>query len=88
MDRVHTELQDVFRRIFDDDELVITNETTAADVDGWDSLAQINLIIAVEKHFGIRFTAGDLAALQGPGQNVGNLVGLLIMKVGQRKGAP
>jgi hypothetical protein len=46
MDRVHSELQNVFRRIFNDDELVITDGTKAADIDGWDSLAYINLIPA------------------------------------------
>ena len=48
MERIRSELQSVFRRIFDD-ELVITEETTAANVDGWDSMAHINLIIAIEK---------------------------------------
>jgi acyl carrier protein len=80
MDRVHTELQSVFRRIFDDDELVINDETTAVDIDGWDSLMHINLIIAIEKHFAVKFSASELAAMRGTGQNIGNLVGLLAAK--------
>src|SRR5580704_8551326 len=87
MERVHSELQEVFRRVFDDDDLVITDETTAADVGGWDSLAHINLIIAIEKHFGVRFAARDLAAMQGTGQNVSNLVGLLVAKIDRKGGA-
>jgi acyl carrier protein len=87
MDRLHSELQDIFRRVFDDDQLTITGKTVAADVDGWDSMAHVNLIIAIEKHFDISFTARDLAAMQGPGQNVETLVGLLIAKIGRTGGA-
>ena len=48
-------LNEVFCDVFDDDTLVITEETTAEDIDDWDSLAQITLIAAIEKEFGIRF---------------------------------
>jgi acyl carrier protein len=81
MDRVRSELQDVFRRVFHDDELEVNDETTSTDVDGWDSIAQINLIIAIEKHFSIRFAASELGAMQKDGQNVGNLVELLVKKI-------
>jgi acyl carrier protein len=81
MDDLLVDLQNVFRRVFDEDELVITPSTSADDVDGWDSMAHINLIVAIEKKFGVRFTASDLAALGGVGQNVGNLLGLLAGKV-------
>jgi acyl carrier protein len=87
MDRLHSELQDIFRRVFDDDQLTITDKTAAADVDGWDSMAHVNLIIAIEKHFDISFTARDLAAMHGPGQNVESLVGLLTAKIGRTGGA-
>lgn len=54
------ELQDrlnqVFRRVFNDDDINITCEMTAADVSGWDSLSHINLIVAVENEFKITFT--------------------------------
>ncbi len=49
-------LQEIFRDIFDDEEIVITRETTAADIEGWDSFAQINLMTAIEKEWGIKFT--------------------------------
>jgi len=87
MDRVRSELQDVFRHVFDDDELEIKDETTATDVNGWDSIAHINLIIAIEKHFGVRFAASELAAMQGDGQNIGNLVGLLVKKIDSSGGS-
>jgi acyl carrier protein len=81
MDRDRSELQDVFRSVFHDDKLEINDATTSADVDGWDSIAQINLIIAIEKHFGVRFAASELAAIQRHGQNVENLLELLVKKI-------
>lgn len=86
-DCVHSELQDVFRNIFDDDNLVVTDETTAADVKGWDSMGNINLIIAIEKHFNVKFTARELGALHEADQNVGNLVAMLVAKIAQMKGS-
>jgi acyl carrier protein len=82
MDNLLPDLQTVFRRVFDEDDLVITETTSAADVNGWDSMAHINLIVAIEKKFGVRFTASEIAALGGTGQNVGNMVKLLAAKVG------
>jgi acyl carrier protein len=79
MNRIQTELQEIFRRVFDD-ELVITDSTSASDVDGWDSIAHINLIIAIEKHFGVKFTANEIGSLGRRGQNVGGMVQLLAEK--------
>jgi acyl carrier protein len=83
MNELQSELQDVLRRVFDDDELVITDSTSAADVDGWDSMAHINLIIAVEKRFGIKFAASEIAALGQRGQTVGNMIQVLQSKIRQ-----
>jgi acyl carrier protein len=64
-------VNEVFRMVFDDDTLTVTPETTANDVDGWDSLSHVNLITAVESRFNVRFsqkellkqrTVGDLVA--------------------------
>ncbi|GAA6323874.1 hypothetical protein F350042L8_09720 [Fusobacterium ulcerans] len=57
-------LQEIFRDIFDDEELVITEGMTAADIEDWDSLAQINLIIAIEKEFGIKFNLEEVSKLK------------------------
>jgi acyl carrier protein len=81
MNKIQTELQEIFRRVFDD-ELVITESTSAADVDGWDSIAHINLIIAIEKHFGLKFTANEIGTLGRRGQNVGGMVQMLAAKTG------
>lgn len=62
-------LRGVFRRVFDDDELEISREMTADDVDGWDSLSHVTLITAVEAKFGIRFTQKELLTQR----NIGDL---------------
>jgi acyl carrier protein len=80
---VQSDLQEVFRRVFDDDDLSITHATSAADIDGWDSMAHINLIIAAEKKFGVSFSASEIAALGRRGQNVGSMIQLLTSKIGQ-----
>jgi acyl carrier protein len=80
MDELRDELQDVFRAVFDDDEIVLTEETTADDIAGWDSMQHINLIIAIEKRFGVKFAAAEIAATREDGQNVGSLARLLERK--------
>jgi len=74
-----TRLTDVFRDVFEDDELQITRSTSAADVQSWDSVMHITLMMGVERAFGIRFKSGEVAGLK----NVGELVDL----VDARKGA-
>ena len=76
-----TELQDVFREVFDDDEIVLCNTTTAADIDGWDSMMHINLIIAIEKRFGVKFAAAEISKTKGDDQNIGSLVEMLESKL-------
>jgi acyl carrier protein len=64
---VQARLQQVFRETFDDDELVVHDELTAADVPDWDSLAHVSLIVAVEKEFRVRFTSAEVSALKRVG---------------------
>jgi acyl carrier protein len=82
MSELQAELQEVFRRVFDDDELTVSRATSADDIDGWDSMAHINLIIAIEKRFNVKFTAGEIAALARRGQSVGNMMEILAAKTG------
>ena len=70
-------IADIIRDIFDDDALDITENTTAADVDEWDSLEQINILVAVERDFGQKFSVGDVEGLR----NVGELVDLVQSKL-------
>lgn len=54
-------IRDIFRNQFFDDALIITEKTTPADIEEWDSLAHVNILAAVENAFNIRFTAEDMA---------------------------
>ena len=71
------ELQEIFREIFDEDELVISRDTTAEDIEDWDSLAQVRLTVAIEKRFNIKFDFGELTALH----NVGEMLNLIEKKM-------
>jgi len=62
-----TQFEAVFREIFDDETLTLRDDMSAKDIDGWDSLAQINLIVAIESEFGIRFKSNELTALANVG---------------------
>ena len=63
-------LREVFQNVFDDDDLEINRETSARDVDEWDSLMHIDLVLNVEKEFEIRFSSSEVALLQYVGQLV------------------
>ncbi len=71
--QVQAEVQEIFRDNFDDDTIVLTRETNAADIEDWDSLEQINLLTAIERKFGLKFNLNDVRGLQ----NVGDLLDLL-----------
>lgn len=63
-------LNEIFRDIFDDDSLVITETTTANDVEDWDSIEHINLIDAVEKEFGMKFKMQEVSGMKNVGEMV------------------
>ena len=58
-DEVFEEVRKIFRDNFDDDDLVIVDETNSSDIEDWDSIEHINLVIAMEKKFGIPFYIGN-----------------------------
>ena len=64
------ELNQIFREVFDNEDISITSQMTANDVDGWDSLSHVNLIVAIETRFGIRFSQKELLTFK----NVGDLL--------------
>ena len=68
MGNVMDRLEDVFRDVFDDNSIVISERTTAADIEDWDSLEHINLIAAVEKEFGMRFTMKEVSGMKNVGE--------------------
>ena len=74
--QIYSKLTAVFREVFDEDDLSLKPETTADDVDGWDSLSHIRLILAVSKSFGVNFSASEVGSLK----NVGEFVELIQKK--------
>lgn len=73
MATVKEKLQDVFRHVFDMKNLEISDSMTANDIEEWDSLMHINLIIGIEKEFSIKLTVGELTQLR----NVGDAIKLI-----------
>ena len=66
-------LTEVFRDIFDDDSIIITEKTTANDIDDWDSIEHINLIGAVEEEFNMRFKMREVSGMK----NVGEMINII-----------
>ncbi|SDY15248.1 acyl carrier protein [Ruminococcaceae bacterium YAD3003] len=77
-EEIYVKLNEVFQDVFDDEDITVNDATVAADVDGWDSLEHINLIVAVERCFGIKFTMGETTGLK----NVGEMVDRIIAHLG------
>jgi acyl carrier protein len=74
---IYRSLTEIFHEVFDDDSIVLTPETTAADIDGWDSMAHVGLMVAIEARMNIRFKSTELEAMH----NVGQLAGVLEYKL-------
>jgi acyl carrier protein len=71
--QIYEKLSDIFKNVFDDDAINVSRELSAKDVDGWDSLAHIRLILTIEKAFKMKFSTSELGKLA----NVGDLVDLI-----------
>lgn len=72
-EKIFEELNDVFRDVFGDDTITVFDETTAADIEGWDSLMHITLISEIETHFDMRFQMKDVIGMK----NVGEMVDII-----------
>ena len=68
------DLEVIFQDIFDDESIVLTESTNSDDIEDWDSLEQINLLVAIEKKYSIKFKLDDVAKLE----NVGDMVSLIL----------
>ena len=79
---VRRRLTEIFRETFDDDAIEIFDAMTAADVEAWDSLNHINLILAVEEAFAVRFTTTEVGAVA----NVGEFIQVLEAKLATARG--
>jgi len=74
--QIYETLTDIFRDLFDDEEIVLGPTTTAADVAGWDSNAHINIMASAEVKFGVKFTTSEIESLK----SVGDLARLIQKK--------
>ena len=72
------QLNEVFRDVFDDDSITVSETTTANDIDDWDSLEHINLINSVEQKFGIKFDMGQIVTMK----NVGEMANIIQSQLG------
>lgn len=84
MDDLSSEVQEIFRGVFDRPGLVITRESNASNVDGWDSLMHITLVAALSKRFNVKFALGELEDLK----NVGDLLDLTQAKLKEKSKSP
>lgn len=75
---VTAELTRIFRDVFDNDDIVLRDDMTARDVDGWDSITHIRLLLSVEEAFDFNFDAGEAPELQ----NVGHLIAAVLRHLG------
>lgn len=67
-------LQKIFKDITDNDELVLNYSTTSNDIDEWDSLSHLKLIVAIEKEFGLKFTSKQILSKKNIGEIVDNII--------------
>ncbi len=74
---VYEQLTEIFREVFDDDSIVLSPNTTAADIDGWDSVGHVSLILAIESRMKMKFKTSEIESLH----NVGELAGLVEYKL-------
>ena len=75
-EEIYEQLNEVFRDVFDDEEIMVNDATTADDIEDWDSLEHINLVAAVEQEFGMKFTMGQVVTMK----NVGEMVDIILQK--------
>ena len=76
-EEVFERLNAVFRDVFDDEDITVNDQTTANDIEDWDSLEHINLMAAVESEFGIKFSMGQVVTMK----NVGEMADIILQKV-------
>lgn len=76
-EEVFEQLHEIFHDVFDDDSIKLTEKTTADDVEDWDSLEHINLIVAVEEKFSIKFNMGEVTTMK----DVGAMVDIILERI-------
>ena len=76
-EEIKTKFNEIFRDVLDNDSIELTRETTADDIEEWDSLSQISLLVSIEKEFNIKLDYNEVKQLQ----NVGDMLDLVERKV-------
>lgn len=76
-EEVFEKINEVFRDVFDDESIVVTDTTTANDIEDWDSLEHINLIVAIENKFNIKFKMSEVTGLK----NVGEMADVILGRI-------
>ena len=76
-EEVFEKVQEIFRDVFDDEELMISDATNSDEIDDWDSLEHISLIISMEKEFSMKFDIKEVNKLE----NVGEMIDLILRKM-------
>ncbi len=76
-EEIFNKMNEVFREVFDDEDITVTDETTSDDIEDWDSLEHINLVVGMEKAFGVKFNVGEVNTLK----NVGEMADLIASKL-------
>ena len=76
-EKIYDKLNRVFQDVFDNETLELEDNTTADDIEDWDSLTHIDLVVAVEKEFGIKFSMGEVRKLQ----NVCEMVDIILKRI-------
>lgn len=78
-EEVFQNLTEIFRNNFDDERICLSDSTSAQDIEDWDSLEQVNLVVAIQSEFKIRFQLDEVNAMR----NVGEMVDGILSKVGE-----
>ncbi len=78
-EEVFQKLTEIFRNNFDDERICLSDSTSAQDIEDWDSLEQVNLVVAIQSEFKIRFQLDEVNAMR----NVGEMVDGILSKVGE-----
>jgi acyl carrier protein len=74
---IFSQVEAVFHDVLDDEDIHLSEDTSANDVEGWDSLAHIQLIVAIEKHFKIKFSSAEIMAWKNVGEMISCIQGRL-----------